>query len=292
MNSEKIKIIKKSDEAYPKILKEISRPPEQLYIRGTLPKDSNLNIAIVGTRAATAYGRALAFNMAKELAGLGFNIVSGMALGIDTEAHKGALEAGGITVAVLGSGLDEKSLYPGENKKLADKIVAAGGAVISEYAPGTRGTNWTFPERNRIVSGLSRGVIVVEAPSKSGALITARLAAEQNREVFAMPGPLYSKNSAGPNELIKNGAKMVTSVDDILEELNLVKLKKEKVKAEKENLSPEEKIIVSAIENEPVEVDKICQMTKIPVKNILSTISLLEIKGIIKSIGGKFVKIT
>ena len=293
-----IKIIKKSSKDYPEILKEISGPPKQLYIRGNLPKNHDLNFAIVGTRAASEYGKMLAFNISKELAELGFNIISGMALGIDAQAHLGALAAKGpacrqvgATIAVLGSGISDSSIYPRENLKLAHKIITSGGAVISEYNPDEKSEIWYFPERNRIVSGLSRGVLVVEAPEKSGALITARLALEQNRDVFAVPGSIFSKNYAGTNYLIKNGARLVAGVDDILEELDLTKLKTKKIENVKQELTEEEKIILNAIEREPSDVDKICEVTKVPVNKILSIISVLEIQDIIKNIGGKFTAI-
>jgi len=291
MSSEKIKIIKKSSKEYPKILREIVNAPKQLYVRGELPKNHEMNFAIVGTRAASEYGKTLAFKIAKELAELGFNIVSGLALGIDTQAHLGALAGGGKTIAVLGSGTLDASIFPKENLALVKKIVDSGGAVISEYEPQAKSEIWYFPERNRIVSGLSRGALVVEAPEKSGALITARLALEQNREVFAIPGSVFSKNSIGANNLIKSGAKMVTSVDDILEELNLTGLKSQKEENKKENMSPEEKLIFSIIEKEPVHIDKICEIAKMPAGRVMSIVSILEIQGIIKNIGGKFAKI-
>jgi len=288
---DKIQTIKKSSRNYPEILKEISDAPKQLYVRGNLPKDHNLNFAIVGTRAASDYGRTLTFKIAKELAELGFNIVSGLALGIDTQAHLGALEGKGRTTAVMGSAIDDNSIYPSENLNLVKKIISSGGAVISEYEPGTKSEIWFFPERNRIISGLSRGVLVVEAPEKSGALITARIALEQNREVFAIPGSIFSKNSIGTNNLIKSGAKMVTTVDDILEELNLTELKTEKRIGKEENLTEEEKIILKIIEKEPIHTDKICKISKMAAGQVLSIVSVLEIKGIIKNIGGKFTQI-
>lgn len=289
---DKIETIKKSSRHYPEILKEIPDAPKQLYVRGSLPKDHSLNFAIVGTRAASDYGRTLAFKIAKELAELGFNIISGLALGIDTEAHLGALEGKGKTTAVMGSAIDDNSIYPSENLNIVKKIISSGGAVISEYEPGTKSEIWFFPERNRIISGLSRGVLVVEAPEKSGALITARLALEQNREVFAIPGSIFSKNSFGANNLIKSGAKMVTAVDDILEELNLTDLKTEKGIKEEENLTEEEKIILNIIEKEPIHIDKICKISKMAAGQVLSIVSVLEIRDIIKNIGGsKFVKL-
>ena len=294
---DKIEIIKKSSRNYPGILKEIHNAPKQLYVRGSLPKDHNLNFAIIGTRAASDYGKTLAFKIAKELAELGFNIVSGLALGIDTQAHLGALEGKGKTTAVMGSAIDDNSIYPSENLNLVKKIISLGGAVISEYEPGTKSEIWFFPERNRIISGLSRGVLVVEAPEKSGALITARAALEQNREVFAIPGSIFSKNSVGSNNLIKSGAKMVVSVDDILEELNLTDLKTVSLRdisrrEKKEKLNPEEQLILNIIEKEQIHIDKICKMSKMAAGQVLSIVSVLEIKGIIKNIGGgKFVKL-
>ncbi len=294
---DKIEIIKKSSRNYPEILKEIPDAPKQLYVRGSLPKDHNLNFAIVGTRAASDYGRTLAFKIAKELAELGFNIVSGLALGIDTQAHLGALEGKGRTTAVMGSAIDDNSIYPSENLNLVKKIISSGGAVISEYEPGTKSEIWFFPERNRIISGLSRGVLVVEAPHKSGALITARVALEQNREVFAIPGSIFSKNSYGTNDLIKSGAKMVTTVDDILEELNLTDLKTVSLRdisrrEKKEKLNPEEQLILGIIEKEPIQIDKICKISEMAAGQVLSIVSVLEIRGIIKNIGGsKFVKL-
>ncbi len=294
MPKDEIKIIKKSSREYPKILKEIANAPKQLYVRGELPKNHDLNFAIVGTRAASEYGKTLTFKIAKELAELGFNIVSGLALGIDTQAHLGALAGSGKTIAVLGSGINDASIFPKENLTLVKKIVDSGGAVTSEYEPNLKSEIWYFPERNRIVSGLSRGVLVVEAPEKSGALITAGLALEQNREVFAIPGSIFSKNSTGTNNLIKSGAKMVTSVDDILEELNLADLKKvslRDISRREKNMNPEEKLIFSIIEKEPVHIDKICEIAKMSAASVLPIISVLEIQGIIKNIGGKFAKI-
>lgn len=298
MIGNEIKIIKKSSRDYPRPLKEIHNAPKQLYVRGKLPKNYEMNFAIVGTRAASDYGKTLAFKIAKELSELGFNIVSGLALGIDTQAHLGALEGNdrasgraGKTIAVLGSAIDNVSIYPGENLKLVDKIINSGGAVISEYEPKTKSGIWFFPERNRIIAGLSRGVLVVEAPEKSGALITARIALEQNREVFAIPGSLFSKNSLGANNLIKSGAKLVSSIDDILEELNLTDLKPRAIKTFEKELSKEEAMILKTIETSPFHVDKISEITKMPIKQILSTISILEIQGIIKNVDGKFIRI-
>jgi len=205
------------DSEYPQLLKEIDSSPLVLYAKGDVKLLNNFCLAIVGSRAATSYGLSLTKDYASKLAGLGITIVSGLALGIDTAAHQGALRTG-KTVAVLGSGL--LNIYPRQNSRLFAKIAQA-GVVVSEFPLNISPLRENFPRRNRIVSGLSRGVLVVEAAERSGALITARLACEQNREVFAIPGPVNSTVSAGPHCLIKEGAKLVNSLDDILDELNL-----------------------------------------------------------------------
>ncbi|MBU0694284.1 MAG: DNA-processing protein DprA [Candidatus Omnitrophica bacterium] len=217
ISKEKIEVIDIFDENYPSFLKEISYPPLVLYIKGDSGVLNKTLFAIVGTRIPTFYGISMAEDFSCKLSSLGFVIVSGLARGIDTAAHKGAIKKG-ETVAVLGSGL--LNIYPGENKKLAQKI-SEKGAIISEFPLGEPPLRENFPRRNRIVSGLSRGVLVVEAAIRSGALITARLALEQNREVFALPGKADSPLSKGTHSLIKEGAKLVDSLEDILEELNM-----------------------------------------------------------------------
>ncbi|PIR71606.1 MAG: DNA-protecting protein DprA, partial [Candidatus Nealsonbacteria bacterium CG10_big_fil_rev_8_21_14_0_10_37_25] len=202
---DEIKTINIQDKNYPKLLKEIKDPPEILYVRGEILPDDSF-FAVVGTRMASSYGKQVALEIAGDLAEAGLTIVSGMAPGIDTFCHQATLERKGRTIAVLGTGLDEKSIYPQSNLKLAEKILKTGGALISEYPPGTPGSKFTFPQRNRIISGLSLGVLVVEAKQKSGALITAHHAFSQNRKVFAVPGPIHSSNSKGPHYLIKKGA--------------------------------------------------------------------------------------
>jgi len=203
------------DKNYPAILKEIHSPPKELYVKGKiLPQEKA--IAIVGTRNCSDYGKQVAYDFSSKLAKLGITIVSGLAQGIDTCAHQAALEAKGRTIAVLGTGIN--NIYPRFNTKLAEEI-SKNGAVISEYEPEANGTKYTFPQRNRIISGLSLGTIVIEAPERSGALITADFAMEQNREVFIIPGPIYSENSKGTNQLIKQGAKLITNIEDVLENL-------------------------------------------------------------------------
>ncbi|MBD3282115.1 MAG: DNA-protecting protein DprA [Candidatus Portnoybacteria bacterium] len=208
------------DKDYPAILKEISDPPKEIYVKGKILEKDKLAVAVVGTRNCTPYGKKIALDISGKLAGMGITIVSGLAKGIDTYAHRAALNKKGRTIAVLGTGLDKKSFYPSSNYTLSEKI-SKQGAVISEYPLGTRGAKHTFPQRNRIISGLSLGIVVIEAAERSGSLITAMLGLEQNREVFAVPGPIDSKYSKGTNMLIKMGAKPVAKIEDILEELNL-----------------------------------------------------------------------
>lgn len=279
-----IKTVKIEDKTYPQVLKEIHRPPKQLYIKGEIINQDKVAIAIVGTRKYTQYGKQVCLDITTKLAKLGITIVSGLAKGIDTFAHKAALDAGGRTIAVLGSGMDRASFSPSQNYALGEEI-AKHGAVITEYPDGTQGANYTFPERNRIVSGLSLGVIVIEAPEKSGALITANLALEQNKEVFAIPGNIYDENSQGTHKLIKDGAKLVTCIEDILEELNLSHLLSEtpKIKVKPEN--KEEEIILSVLSLQPIHIDEIIKSSKLSTSIVNSTLVILEIKNAIRNLG-------
>jgi len=284
LQKENIELIAFDDPRYPDILKQIPDAPFCFYLKGKLPADS-YTFAIVGTRSATPYGKQAAEFFASALARLGITIVSGLALGIDTEAHKGALAANGKTVAVLGAGLDDSSIYPPQNRQLAKEIIETGGALVSEYPFGGQPEAYHFPERNRIISGLSLGVLVVEAPEKSGALITANLALEQDREVFAVPGNIFSKTSAGPNGLIKNGAKMTAAITDILEELN-IKIDIINPEIGVAGLPPEEKLILDLLGDEPQDLDKIIQKSKMHPSETMSAVTMLEIKGLIKNQGG------
>ncbi|MBU4370105.1 DNA-processing protein DprA [Patescibacteria group bacterium] len=207
------------DKNYPELLKEIYNPPQTLYINGQLKAKEMYPLAVVGTRKISLYGQKITRFLVKALAQAGFTIISGLALGVDGIAHQATLDAGGRTIAVLGSGLD--IIYPYSHQQLAQKIIESNGAIVSEYEPKTRPSKWAFPARNRIVAGMSLGILVIEAPKKSGALITARFALEQGREVFAVPGNVDNKNSEGCNLLIKMGAKPVTKPEDILESFNL-----------------------------------------------------------------------
>lgn len=213
-----INILTIKDKNYPPALKNISHPPILLYLKGEIKKEDDFSLAVVGTRKATEYGKRVTQEIVSKLAG--FTIVSGLALGIDTFAHQTALANSHRTIAVLGTGLDKESFYPKENWSLSEKI-AQNGALISEYPPGTKASKESFPQRNRIISGLSKGVLVIEAPQKSGALITVNFAIQQNRDVFVVPGPIFSKTSQGTNELIKKGARLITSAIDIFQDYNI-----------------------------------------------------------------------
>jgi len=213
------KIYTLKDKNYPGLLKEIYDPPEKLYVEGNLSPEEKYPLAVVGTRRPSEYGKRVATELVKNLARLGLTIISGLALGIDGLAHEAALKVGGRTIAVLGSGID--IIYPASHKKLAEDIIKSGGVIVSEYPPGTSPSKLTFPARNRIIAGLSLGTLVIEAPERSGAMITARFALEQGRDVFAVPGSISNLNSAGCNKLIKMGAKPVTRSEDVLESLGI-----------------------------------------------------------------------
>jgi DNA processing protein len=221
MQRHHVEVIGLSHPAYPRPLNDISDPPPMLFVRGSLEEADRFAVGIVGSRQATPYGRSVAERFARELAGRGLTVVSGGAMGIDTAAHRGALASGGRTLAVLGCGLDID--YPRENRTLFEQIVAQ-GALITEYPPGTQPESWRFPARNRVISGLSQGLLVVEAPQHSGALITARFAAEHGRTVLAVPGNIDRPGAVGTNELLKDGAVLVTETEDILRALGMVVL--------------------------------------------------------------------
>jgi len=280
--SNEIKKISISDKEYPKLLREIKDPPKVLYLKGEISPNEQF-FAIVGTRRCSSYGKQVALEMAGDLAEAGLTIISGLAPGIDTFSHLAAVERKKRTIAVLGTGLDEKSIYPQTNLKLARKILETGGCLISEYPPGTPGSKFTFPQRNRIISGLSLGVLVVEAKQKSGALITAEWAKKQKRLVFAVPGPIHSSNSKGCHYLIKNGAKLVENANDILEELNLPK---KELSSFYRGETEEENLILNALKEEALYIDKIIEKTKISTAKVASTLAVLEIKGKIRNLGG------
>ncbi len=276
-----MKTITPSSSDYPELLKHISDPPSQFWCEGDLQVTSLPCVAVVGARQCTPYGEKSAFDLSKSLAQAGVVVVSGLALGIDTAAHKGALSGGGKTIAVLGCGIDIP--YPSENISLKENI-SQNGVVISEYAPGTRATAWSFPKRNRIISGLSLGVVVVEAGLKSGSLITANLALQQGRDVFAVPGNISSPLSAGTHRLIQNGAKLVSCVADILEEFKLGV--KTSFKEIKENISDAEKKLLHLLSNGPRHMDELLESTGSPMDEMSSLLIEMELNGKIRSLPG------
>ena len=273
-----------ADDNYPSQLRKLADAPPVLYIKGSLVPPDERALAIVGTRKATAYGRDAAHYFATELAGNGVTIVSGLAEGIDAAAHRGALDGGGRTFAVLGSGIDK--IYPRQHGKLAQEI-AQNGAIISEFPMGTPPEARNFPRRNRIISGLSLGVLVVEAPEKSGAIITATVAAEQGRDVFAVPGNIFSMTNSGTNRLIQDGAKLVMTVTDILDEFNIVHNNVE-TRVVTEQIAPantNEITILDYLSADPIHIDDLVRMSGLPVAMVSSTLTILELKGLARSVG-------
>jgi DNA processing protein len=256
-----------------------------LYYRGELEAFSGFLLAVVGARKYSAYGAQVTEKLVRELTFNKLTVVSGMALGIDTLVHAAAIGAGGKTIAVLGSGLDRQNIYPSQNRYLADKIQAHGGLILSEYPIGTMPLKHHFPQRNRIISGLSSATLVIEAGEKSGALITAFHALEQNREVFAVPGSIYSGSSEGTNRLITMGAKLVAGAKDIIETLNLTEaatyIENKKIIPE----TAEEELIFAQLSYEPMHIDELKQLTKLDTSVINSTLTIMEMKGMVKNLG-------
>lgn len=293
---ENIEIFTLNDDSYPENLKQIYDPPIVLYVKGKVLTQDKQAIAVVGSRRASYYGLASAERFAGELAELGITIISGMARGIDSAAHRAALKARGRTIAVLGSGL--LNIYPPENKDLFEQIYC-NGAVISEFPLETLPLPQNFPRRNRIISGLSLGVLIVEAARNSGALITADFALEQGREIFAIPGKVDSSTSQGTNRLIKQGAKLIDNIEEIIEELalHLKSLQRERRKEFKEeifrtNLTHDETKIYNILSLEPKHLDDILIEVGLPISKIISLLVNLEMKRLIKQLPGKlFIKI-
>jgi len=273
------------DAEYPANLKQIYDPPVALYVKGELKESDRFAVAIVGSREASEYGRVMTARIAGELCCRGLAIVSGGARGIDTFAHRGALDAGGRTIAVLGCGVDVS--YPRENNKLFEAI-AAQGAVISEYPMGAKPEGWRFPGRNRVISGLSKGVLVCEGKADSGALITANFAAEQGRDVFALPGGVDTEKSRGPHKLIKEGAKLVEEAADILEEFGIAAEPNARLELESplDNLDPQERAMVELLDLRPKHVDVIIREISLPPSQVISLLTLLEMRGFIRRVPG------
>ncbi|MBI5143835.1 MAG: DNA-protecting protein DprA [Candidatus Omnitrophica bacterium] len=294
-----IRKITVDDKEYPKNLRNIYDPPKQLYVNGTLLEQDEMAVALVGSRRATQYGLETCEKLAYELAVRGVTVVSGMARGIDSAAHRGALRAKSRTIAVLGSG--HNNIYPPENEKLYHEIVG-NGAVVTEFENDMQPLSENFPQRNRIISGLSLGVVVVEAARNSGALITANFALEQGREVFAVPGKISSTTSSGTNELIKDGARLIQSADDIMEELAITEVKPVSGDAKSErdekiarmtkayiynSLSEDERKIYKILSDEPIYIDDIMSKADLDPANASKVLLNLQLKKLIKELPGK-----
>jgi DNA processing protein len=278
-----VRVFTCKDDDYPRRLKEIYDYPPVLYIKGSILPEDEWCLAVVGTRRATVYGKQVTEEMVTDLVRSKITIVSGLAKGIDTVAHHAALEAGGRTLAVFACGLD--IVYPSENQRLANDIMEH-GALLSEYPLGARPRPENFPRRNRILSGLSMGVLVTEADEDSGAMITARDALEQNREVFAIPGSILSPASRGTNRIIQAGeAKLVNKYTDILEELNLTTVARQIEMTELLPESETESLLIKQLGSEPSHIDEVCQRSGLPTATVSSTLAMMELKGLVKQVG-------
>lgn len=282
LQKDKISAVLTADPLYPKLLAQIYDPPPILYYRGNLTNNLDSPLGVVGSRKTSSYGRQAATDIVGKLAKAGLTIVSGMAAGIDTISHEAAIANNGKTIAVLGSGLDSPNLL--SKKYLAEKIISR-GAIVSEFPYGVHAQKYHFPLRNRIIAGLSKGVLIVEAAERSGSLITAKYAVSENREIFAIPGAIYWPNSAGTNNLIKSGAKAITKHEEVLEELglsnNLESADKEKIS----QYSTEEKTIRDLLDSEPLYIDNIAKKARMETSRTASILMMMEMKGMVKNLG-------
>lgn len=282
----KVKTVCLDDPEYPTLLKEINDPPLVLFYRGELPNSKQIAVAVVGTRRCTNYGKQVCQEIVENLANMGILIVSGLALGIDGIAHEATLKMKGKTIAVLGSGVESSRIYPPSHRSLAERIIVGGGAVISEYPPGFTPTKYSFPMRNRIIAGLTLGSLIIEAPIKSGSLITARAALDYNRDVFAIPHPINSIMGTGNNNLLKLGAKCVTSADDIAEALNLSGLTQLAIPLSPKADTANEDAIIKTLSREPKSIDNIIKESGLDSPTTMSTLTLMEMKGYVRNLGG------
>lgn len=283
VDRENVQVLTWESKDYPGRLKEIPQSPPVLYVKGNLIREDEWAVGLVGTRRYSSYGKKAAEKIAGFLARSGVTVVSGLARGIDGIAHQAALDAGGRTIAVLGSGVDH--IYPPEHRKLANRILE-NGAVISDYPLGTQPEGSNFPPRNRIISGLSRAVVVVEAGKRSGALITAQYAAEQGREVFAVPGSIFAVNSLGPNRLIQQGANPLLEPENVLELLEMSHISEFKAARQVLPSNAVEAQLFKALDREPLHVDELSARTQIPVEEVTSTLALMELKGMVTKMSG------
>lgn len=285
LEKEQIRCITMDNSDYPALLKQIYDPPFCLFVRGDI---SNLQnpLAVVGPRKYSAYGKQITEEIVPKLTRCNVEIISGLALGIDGIAHNATLQAGGRTIAVLGSGINNDNIYPACHRQLSERIIEKGGALISEYPPGTEPNTFTFPRRNRIVAGMSLGTLVIEAAEESGALITAQFALDSNREVFCIPQNITSPTAFGSNKFLKNGAIIVTEAEDIINAFNLQEITKKSSPTKIIASNPIEEKILQLLSREPIHVDVIIKHSGISSQDISSTLILMEIQGKIKNTGG------
>ncbi len=295
-----VSILDTDHEYYPELLREIKRPPPLLYVAGDPLQLAFPQVAVVGSRNPTPSGRGAAFEFCKFLASSGFTITSGLALGVDAAAHQGALSCQGKTIAVLGTGIDQ--VYPQRNKQIADQIIQGGGALVSEFPLGTAAQAQNFPQRNRIISGLSYGTFVVEAAVRSGSLITARYALQQNRELFAMPGSIHNPLAKGCHALIKDGAKLVESAEDIVEELkgfldmkweqlSLTSIPDTRQIASEIVANEQEEVVLAQLGYEATPIDVLAERTKLPIGDVMACLLTLELKGLVANIGSGYMRV-
>lgn len=278
-------MLRAGDASYPELLGKISDPPATLYCRGNVKALNSFCIAIVGTRKASDYGKQVVADMASQLARSGVTVVSGLAFGIDAGAHRATLDAGGTTIAVLGGGVHDSTIGPRGNMQLAQDILASGGAIVSEYEPGHPPERWKFPERNRIISGLSRGVLVIEADRDSGSLITASCALDQDRDVFAIPGSIYWPRSIGTNHLIQQGARPVVNASDIIESYSLRQIPLPEIALSTSD--PVHKSILTLLrENGPTHLDAIAKLSHLSSSDVMTAMTMLELDGHVRHQGG------
>jgi len=278
-----ISILTWEEQEYPARLHELDQPPPVLYLRGSYLPDDDWAVAIVGTRRVTAYGRQVTEEITRYLSANGITIVSGLARGVDFTSHLAALNAGGRTLAILGSGVDR--IYPPEHIRLAERIVSQ-GALISDYPPGTPPDSTNFPPRNRIISGLAKAVVVVEAGESSGALITAAFAVEQGREVFAVPAGIHAPQSKGANRLIQQGARLLMDPQEILEVLNMTQVSEQRNARSVLPADATEAAIFSILSREPRHIDEIRLHSGLPIEKVSSTLTIMELKGMVRQVGG------
>lgn len=283
LEREDIRILSCKDENYPKLLLEIPSYPVVLYYKGYMNDPDELALAVVGTRKITGYGRSVIPYLLEPLIEAGVSIVSGLAYGVDSQAHRLAVEKGARTIALLGCGIDNGTLYPKDHALLAEEIIKTGGAIVSEYPPGTPALKQHFVARNRIISGMSVGTLLVECNLKSGTLITAKHALDQNRQVYAVPGPIYAEASTGPNNIIKMGGKLVTTASDILDDLHIdASTPRSSLTAD----TKEEAILLELLKNDPVHADELVASSGLDAGKVTTTLTFLEMKGKIRNVGG------